>query len=180
MECLLIIDLQRGFINDYTEHIVPRIEQIRNCFLPENCVFTKFVNSYGSLFVNKLSWTKLINRDEQEIVLPNEENPVIIKYSYSAVTNELKTYLKKKRFSNIYLAGVDIDSCVMATAFDLFDLGIMPIFINDCCSSTGGKEMEESAYQIINRSFGEINVVDSNYILKKFAGGKNENSLIDY
>lgn len=173
MECLFIIDLQVGFITNSTKHIVPKIEKMREFFLPGNCVFTKFINQPNSLFETTLSWSNLINKQEQDLILHVEkENCVFTKYSYSAVTKEVKTFLKLKNFSKIYLCGVDIDSCVLATAFSLFDIGIIPMFIADCCSSNAGKLMEENTFKIIERSFGKKSIVYSNYIINNYSGGK--------
>ena len=37
----------------------------------------------------------------------------------------------------VTLVGVDTDACVLATAIDLFEIGIRPIILEDCVGSSG-------------------------------------------
>ena len=98
--------------------------------------------------------------EEQEIVIPVEKDDVIIeKMRYSALTDELKTILSNGSFDTIYLCGLETDACVLATAFDLFDFGITPKILIDCCASARGKEYHVAAQKIMERSFGINNII---------------------
>lgn len=155
----MIIDMQKGFINTNTRDIIQNIEKLRKIFKPENCILTKFINTPNSMYVKDLNWRRLINEDEQRFVVDIEpENYILVKTTYSAINLKLKDYLEKRNISKVYLCGVDIDSCVLATAFGLFDLGIEPVFVIDCCASSGGEEMLNSSMRIIKRSFGNNSV----------------------
>jgi hypothetical protein len=43
-----------------------------------------------------------------------------------------------ERVSQISVVGIDTDMCVLKTALDIFDLGIEPIILVDCCASRFG------------------------------------------
>lgn len=167
LKCLIIIDLQAGFIsNDNIEKIINPIKKVRKLFLPEYCVFTQFINNKNSLFVRTLNWNKLLNTDEQKIVLDiNDKNLIVKKSTYNAVNQEFILYLKQNNINKAYLCGVDIDSCVLATAFNLFDLGIEPVIISDCCSTNSEVIQIDSILKIAKRSFGEKSVIESKQLL---------------
>jgi len=35
----------------------------------------------------------------------------------------------------VFIHGIDTDMCVLKIAMDLFDLGIEPVVLTDCCAS---------------------------------------------
>lgn len=166
---LLVVDLQRGFLNQNTERVLNVINEAKRLLHYEICVYTKFFNSQKSSFTQILNWTKFQSGYEQELVLPVEDKDIVLsKNSYSAVTVDLKELIEKGQFDNVYLCGVDTDSCVLATAFELFDLGINPAIIIDACASSGGDSCHAAAELIMRRSFGNDNVKN----LSHYIGGK--------
>jgi nicotinamidase-related amidase len=54
--------------------------------------------------------------------------------------------------SKIYLCGVDIDACVLATAYDGFDLGYDIEVLKDYSLSSSGLELEEPTIKIIEKN----------------------------
>ena len=55
----------------------------------------------------------------------------------------------------VTLVGVDTDACVLATAIDLFEMGIKPIIIEDCVGSSGGEGCHEAGMLLLKRSIGK-------------------------
>ena len=55
----------------------------------------------------------------------------------------------------VTLVGVYTDACVLATAIDLFEMGIRPIIIEDCVGSGGDDECHEAGVLILKRSIGK-------------------------
>ena len=54
--------------------------------------------------------------------------------------------------SKIYLCGVDIDACVLASAYDGFDLGYDIEVLKDYSLSISGIELEEPTIKIIEKN----------------------------
>ena len=129
---LLIVDLQRGFINPNTEKVLSVVSDAKKLLNYEICVYTKFFNTRETSFSQILNWNRFQSDDEQEIVLPPDDNDIILtKDSYSAVTSDLKRIIVEGEFDNVYLCGIDTDSCVLATAFELFDIGSVFVLHQD-------------------------------------------------
>lgn len=151
--------MQNGFINQNTAGVVDNILRAKRGLKISKCVFSKFINYDGSIFSESLNWCKMKSEEEQEIVIPVEKEDIVInKTQYSALTQEMRDLLHKEKYDRVYLCGLETDACVLATAFDLYDFGINPIVLADCCASTKGTEYHVAALKIMERSFGKMNV----------------------
>ena len=60
---LLVIDVQKDFINDTTREYVSKIEGLVNSNKYENVVFTKFINSEDSLWYKKLNYKGCMTKE---------------------------------------------------------------------------------------------------------------------
>lgn len=94
MKNIIIVDMQRGFINNHNKCLVKKI----NNYLQLNkfdIIFTKCVNNSKSPFTNILNWGGVQNHLEQEIVVNVPENSrILIKNTYG-ISNENIKLLKK-------------------------------------------------------------------------------------
>lgn len=156
---LIIVDVQNGFINDNTRKVLDIVNKAKEKLKYDVCVLTKFFNSEETSFSQILNWKRFQTVEEQELsVKIDERDKVIYKSTYSAVTDELKTLINENKYKKAYICGIETDSCVLATAFELFDNGIEPMIIIDGCASMRGDEFHCAAELIMRRSFGDNNV----------------------
>lgn len=156
---LIIVDVQNGFINDNTREVLDVVNKAKEKLKYDVCVLTKFFNSEETSFSQILNWRRFQTDEEQAFAIVNgEEDIVIYKSTYSAVTDELKSIIKERRYTKAYVCGIETDSCVLATAFELFDNGVEPMIIIDGCASMRGPEYHNAAELIMRRSFGDDNV----------------------
>lgn len=82
----------------------------------------------------------------------SDKNNVFTKTSYSIFkARGLNEYLKKNKISSLYLCGIDTEGCVLASAFEGFDLGFDVKIIKELCSSHSGKSLHNSALRIIEK-----------------------------
>lgn len=101
----------------------------------------------------------MMSPEDQNLVLPlMDKDMVFDKTSYSPLTDDFLDFLTKERFDAAYICGIETDSCVLATAFALFDMGIKPIIIIDCCATCAGDELQSAAIMIMDRAFGKENI----------------------
>lgn len=63
---LLIIDVQKGFINEYTRELPGKIEKLQNNYA--NVYAMQFINLEDSMFRKQLNWHKLsLNTQDTEL-----------------------------------------------------------------------------------------------------------------
>jgi len=155
---LLVVDVQQCFINDYTHHIPKRIARLieRGDFKP--VLFTKFINAPESGYRRFLDWHEcdclpavdLVD----ELVRFADPDLTFSKPGYAGISDELANYLLDHRLDEVIIAGIDTDMCVLKVAMDVFDQGIKPIVLADCCASTSGLQSHFAGLAVLARNIG--------------------------
>lgn len=160
--CLFVIDVQNGFINHNTSHVIGRIQQLieRNIF--DHVLFTRFVNSKDGPFVKYLNWDRFFEDHEIDIVkdLKIFANNVFDKKVYTSINDETIAFLKQKNISKAFVCGIDTECCVLATALDLFQINIKPMVLAYYAASKAGQEVHDAALTVLKRMIGSSNIVD--------------------
>ena len=158
---LVVIDLQVGFIKDNTVKVADKIHNLLDSGKYYAVIATRFTNIPGSSYDSFLGWTGMMEEEEKALLPFVEEHADIIvnKCSYSCVKNtnfiQSLVSLCDGLPDEVTLVGVDTDACVLATAIDLFEMGIRPIIIEDCVDSSGGDECHEAGMLLLKRSIGK-------------------------
>jgi nicotinamidase-related amidase len=67
----------------------------------------------------------------------------------------------------VVVCGIATDSCVLATAIDLFEYGLRPIVVKDACGSHAGRKAHEAGLFIIERFIGSKQLVMSSDLLSE-------------
>jgi nicotinamidase-related amidase len=155
---LLIVDVQRGFINDFTQHIPGRVRRLIETrgFAP--VLYTVFVNSPGSPYQKLLNWHACAGPPETDLVdelvdLAEEQN-VYPKPGLAGVPQALADRLRTDAIPRVSIVGIDTDMCVLKVAMDVFDMGIEPVILVDCCASTAGLQAHLAGLAILSRNVG--------------------------
>ncbi len=160
--CLIIIDVQNGFISPKTDHILPRIQSLLEEENFDHVVFTRFVNTEDSPFVRFLNWNKVSKGEEIEIssLLKPFAKTVYDKSTYTALTETLSQFIVRHSIETAFICGIDTDCCVLATAIDLFEFGIRPCVLTYYSASNGGSHSQKAAIAVLNRLIGSHNTVN--------------------
>jgi len=162
-KALIIIDVQKGFINKLTNKIPSKI---RNFILKYKddyslIIFIKYINHKNSNFVRNLNWKEFMNDKQTAIVdelkeFINDKN-LYIKYTYgSFVDNKLLKYLKKSKIKQVELAGIDTENCVLTFARDAFDRGFKIVVFKNLSASHSSLQLHKSALEIIKENIGDV------------------------
>lgn len=164
-EPLLIVDVQVGFINEFTHHIPQRIVRLIQRDDYEPLIFTRFVNSKEGSYQRFLNWHNC--HCEPEINIAAELQPfaqpefIFSKPGLCGITDELANYLRAGSVERVFIVGIDTDMCVLKIAMDVFDIGIEPIVLTDCCASTAGLQAHLAGLSVLSRNIGAPRLRDA-------------------
>ena len=151
--------MQKGFINDNNKHLVDKINTYLASNKFDNIFFTQCINNNESPYIKILNWNGMTNIDEQKfaINIPRQAK-VLTKNCYGISQKDLNMF-KSLNINEMEICGTDIDACVLAIGFNLFDNNIKPIFIKDLCGTSSKNEnMINYAFSIIERQFGKNSI----------------------
>jgi nicotinamidase-related amidase len=150
---LVIIDVQSYFLRRSPVNLPARIaEHIRKSNY-DALAFTIFQNQDGSNWERSLRWQK--SKSDKDLELAGElkefaKDNIFIKHSYSAFKgSSFEDYLKKHQIERLDICGIDIDACVLATAYEAFDKGYEVKVLFELSHSRAG--LDEAAQSIILR-----------------------------
>ncbi len=158
MECLIVVDLQKGFINDSNKQIVPLIEDLVKNYHEGPIIVTKYLNNDKKI-EELIDYHDLKDKPDIDLVfnLENYATYVIEKNIYSAITEEMRKILLKENIDLAYIVGVSTDCCVLKTALDLMEMKIRPIVLTDYCASSQ-RIYHEEGLNLLKRLIGEKNL----------------------
>ena len=156
---LLVIDVQKDFVNENTKEYVNKIQELVNSGKYEEIAFTKFINSEENILYKKLNYTGCMTSDGQNIVIDTKQFKVLKKEVYSAFNNRLKEYIENNDINEIYLCGFDTDACVQKTAMDLFENGYDIYILKDYCMCGSGFELHNTILNNLKRLIGVHKII---------------------
>ena len=156
---LLVIDVQRGFVNEHTRHVVPVVERLQDAF--ERVIATRFVNAPGSPYRAFLDWGRFGegSADGALAFRPAPHAVTVEKTVYSCVTDAFLDGLRESGTTEVSLCGIDTDACVLVTAIDLFQHGIRPVVLSGACASHAGPECHEAGLRLLERLVGKGQII---------------------
>lgn len=159
---LIVVDVQKGFVNDNSAHIVPDVVKLIEQWhdLGGRVIATRFRNADESQWVRLLGWSKLMDSPEIDLVdeISDIVDEVIDKYSYTSLTDELIEQLPDAP-APVFVCGIDTDICVTKTAVDLFERGNRPVIVTDACASHAGTESHNNALETLRRFIGRPQLI---------------------
>jgi len=158
-KCLLIVDVQAGFINEYTAHIPKLVEKLQHKY--KHVYAVRFYNKKDSLYRKLIKWDRfdIDSADFQLAFSPAEHVKIIDKDVYSCITDEFIQSLKQKNINEVDICGVDTDICVTKCAVDLFENDIIPFVLANYCGSYAGVDAHTTALKTLERFIGSDQII---------------------
>lgn len=154
-QALVIIDVQQGFLSNYTKKCLPHIHHLiyQKKFHP--IIATRFYNPKGSPFRKFIKWTKLSTPEEiaLDAIVEKYSDFIIDKSTYGAGA-QIAEILLAKNISRVTLVGIDTDVCVLQNAAYLFDHGFEVTVDTQGCATNGGQQADQAAYGLLQRTVG--------------------------
>ena len=173
-EILMVVDVQNGFVNEKSEHVVDPIASFLDQWLSggKEAVLTRFINDPGSAWERLIHWTRLRTSPEidlhpkiQSAIAGKQHASVVDKRTYSSLIDPVFELLERNKPERVLVCGIATESCVLKTAVDLFESGYTPVVLEDLCASHAGPKIHESGLLIISRFIGRDQIVNSSSVI---------------
>ena len=155
---LIVIDLQKQFADRTGEYerCLEFIEENKNKY--DKIIGTVFSqnseNKYNPNYSKHFQWDDCLNCSENDLEYVTENVKVIKKTGYGSI--ELIDFLTKNysKTDNIEIIGCDLDACVAAICFQLWDEGFenFKVLTNFCYSTS--KFPKQDLVKVLRRNFG--------------------------
>lgn len=185
---LVVIDMQHGFLNERSRHVVPRVVSLLDAWrqVGGEVIFTRFHNAPGSPYERLIHWTRLQGPPDTDIV--SELRPyaggaadVIDKPHYTLFTSEGIEAVRKGGWHDLVFCGAATDGCVLKSAVDAFEQDYTPWVLTDACASHAGAQAHEAGLTLLRRFIGRDQLVDSAGLLARLDRvlGVDENGDLD-
>ena len=154
MPPLLIVDVQRGFINDATRHIPALVEALAGAY--GEVFVSRFVNPPGSAHRRLIHWDRFApgSADTELAFTPPAGAVVFDKSGYSCIGGDLLRRIRATGAGQVDICGIATDNCILCTAVDLFDEGLRPVVLAEACASHGGEAYHLWGLRILRRLIG--------------------------
>lgn len=161
---LVVVDAQRGFISRATDgtKALTYIHWLLDSPQFEVVIATQFINPDNSPFRRALDYHDMAldnPRTQLDERVDARADRVITTYGYGIDGLDLDLVddlLRGNAIDSSLVVGFDTDACVLATAFSLFDAGIVPVIDSRGCATSGGVEVHEAALTIAARNLRVI------------------------
>lgn len=158
-DVLLIIDVQKGFINESTKHIPHLVQELQMDY--KRVYATRFYNEENSLYRTLIKWDKIsLNSHEFSLAfIPGEHVTIVDKNIYSCISRKFLRGLQKIDAKVIDICGLETDICVTKCAIDLFEHKFIPRVLAKFCASCSGLEAHQHALKTLVRYIGKDQVL---------------------
>ncbi|WP_422771998.1 isochorismatase family cysteine hydrolase [Plantactinospora sp. WMMC1484] len=168
---LVVIDMQNGFVNERSQHVVPKVVDLVQRWQAAGrpVVFTRYHNYPGSLYERLIHWSKVQAPPETDIVpelLPYAAvaRGVIDKKIYSCFTPEFASLVEREGWTDLIFCGIATESCVLKSAVDAFEHSLTPWVVTDAAASHGGSVAHDAGLLVARRFIGSGQLIVSSVI----------------
>lgn len=164
-QALLVVDVQRCFLNKFTSHVPERIVRLVEGGAFEPVLFTRFINAREGPYHRFLDWHECEGPPGTELAPELERwaapDRIFTKPGYTGISQELADRLRADAPQRVVIVGIDTDMCVLKVAMDVFDLGMEPVVLIDCCASTAGLQAHLAGLAVLSRNIGPEQLRDA-------------------
>lgn len=163
---LIVVDVQKFFLTHKTRGIIRKIQKYlkKNISDYQLVYFTLFKNDPSAPLWKLSEWKDCVASPDTDICdeIKQFTSPKNLFYKNifsAAKVAEIKEGLRQNKISEVDLCGFDTDSCVLATAYDLFDQGIKPVVLENLTWSTSKEKLHGPALKMFLRNIGFVRKV---------------------
>lgn len=152
---LILIDIQPAFINKRNKKIIKNIQNLLKTKKYDLYIESVFHAEKDSIWNKQTKWFLPKNKNTHTLneilsLLPQET--IHIEKSTKSVfkgNKNLLSILKRNKIEEVHIVGLDTNDCVLATAYESFDLGFFTYVIESCCDSSSSKELHKEGINLL-------------------------------
>lgn len=159
-KALIIVDVQPAFVKENSSFVIPTIVELIKTVPYDLYIESLFHAEKDSIWDKQTDW--MCQKDENFYTVPEitellkDKNCIKVEKETKSVFKgnpNILSILKEKGIEEIHIVGCDIDCCVLATAYESFDLGFFTYVIEECtASSSKHKEVRDCALRVLKRA----------------------------
>ena len=166
---LAIIDVQKYFINEYTQPLPGKIARFleKNANKFDHIIFFKFQNSHKANWFKIIGWENMVNEKETEIApeLAHFTTDALVFTKVGAFSifrvNNFISLLKNEKIQMTYICGTDTDACIYVSVMEAFERGYEIKLIEDLTSTHHGSNYHKNAIDAIKKNLSEKVLITS-------------------
>lgn len=163
-KCLVIVDMQNAFMNQYTEHLPHKTAKFIERSSFDSIIATRYCNTPETACYKLGNWKECMSgtsgAEIVSVIKPFAQR-IFDKTTYSGFTNEFRKYIQSEGFDKLFFCGVNTDCCVLATVLACYDAVQDCVVISDLCASTLGEEKHDHALDLLRDNITPDRVVNS-------------------
>lgn len=164
-QALVIIDMQKGFINQHTAHLPKRIQEYidREGYNFDKIITTRYLNHENTACYVFEEWKEcMVGSEDSTLVSEFTGQYVNVdKDKYSCYNTDFKNIIRGLGITDVFLCGVNTGCCVLHSAFDMYNDLVSVYVIEDLCGSTSGPESHAAAIQVLRECITRKRVINS-------------------
>lgn len=157
-KALIVVDVQAAFLNARNRYILASIKKLLKRASYNFYAESVFYAEKGSQWDKQTNWTlpKDANAKTSKKILDllKQKNYLHIeKTTKSAFKGNINLHnqLKKKAIREVHIVGLDANDCVLATAYEAFDLGYFTYVIEECTDSSSSKKIKQAGFEVLRQ-----------------------------
>ncbi len=169
---LVVVDVQKGFLSEFSSPVVPTIVDLVERWQASggDTLFTRYLNPPGSQYERLMRWTELRDAPATDIVeelslCVAKATGVIDKTIYSLFNEEGAAVVKEHGWTDLYICGIDTNSCVLKTAVDAFERDLTPWILTDASASHSGVHVHDAGLLVATKFIGIDQLITSDQIM---------------
>lgn len=155
---LLIVDVQSAFIDKRNHYILQNIKNLIHKVHYDLYIEVIFHAEKGSIWDKQTKWTcpKDKGFNTVNVILESLKNKKVYhiekntKSAFKGNKNIFKI-LKNNTIAEVHIVGTETNDCILATAYEAFDLGFFTYVIEECCQSASLTELHKKAIDLLRR-----------------------------
>lgn len=158
--CLIVLDVQKGFITSSTSSAVKSIVTLIESGEFDHILATRVVNSRSRTGEKLLQWygnNKKCSQELEEQIL-SYADVVISRSEVSCYNEELKTFLSEHKIDEVTIVGVDMESSLLRSISDICAEGYSCRVLLGSCASVLGGCYESAVGLVLKREFENVMV----------------------
>jgi len=155
-KALVVVDVQPSFLNARNKNVVQNILKLLSTTKYDLYIEATFHAEKASLWDIQQKWVCPKGEKTQTI---EDISKKLGNFGALRVEKETKSVfkgdknvasiLREKNITEVHVVGLDTNDCVLATAYESFDLGFITYVIEECCQSSSSEELHKHAIEIL-------------------------------